>query len=83
MRIWDIYFIEGIEALYKSAIVILTFYEKEFYNLDFEDILMKLQRLNEFKMNEDKFIDNMRNVKFTDKIMSKIQLLNEDYFPND
>ena len=83
MRIWDIYFIEGIEALYKSAIVILTFYEKEFYNLDFEDILMKLQKLKEFKMNEDKFIDNMRNVKFTDKIMSKIQLLNEDYFPND
>jgi hypothetical protein len=83
MRIWDIYFIEGIETLYKSAIVILTFYEKEFYNSDFEDILIKLQKLKEFKMNEDKFIDNMRNVKFTDKIMSKIQLLNEDYFPID
>ena len=81
IRIWDIYMIEGIITLYKSAVVILTIHEKELLNLDFAGIMNKLKNLDTNQYDEDKFIEKMINVKFTDKIMNKMNKLSEDYFP--
>ncbi len=81
VRIWDIYMIEGTIALYKSAIVIFYYHEKEFLKMDFSEVLNQLKTLEENKYDEDKFIEAMTNVKFTDKIMNKVNQLNEDYFP--
>ena len=81
VRIWDVYMIEGIKCLYKAAIVILVHFEKKFLEMDFDDILTNLKNIQEMKMNQDTFVDSMRNVKFTDKILHKIQRLNEDYIP--
>ena len=81
IRIWDIYMIEGIITLYKSAVVILTIHEKELLNLDFAGIMNKLKNLDSNQYDEDKFIEKMINVKFTDKIMNKMNKLSEDYFP--
>ena len=82
-RIWDIYMIEGIIVLYKSAVVILSIHEKELLNLDFAGIMNKLKNLDANHYDEDKFIEKMSNVKFTDKIINKINKLNEDYLPRE
>ena len=79
-RIWDVYMIEGICTLYKTAIVILNYYEENFLKMDFEEIVTTLQQLSNIKLTEDEFIDGISNVKFTDKIMDKINSINEDYF---
>lgn len=51
--------------------------------MDFDDILYSLKSLEELKIEEDLFIDSMRNVKFTDKIIHKIQRINEDFLSID
>jgi len=79
LRIWDIYMIEGIVALYKTAIVIFSLHEKEYLQLEFSDIMNHLKNLENNKYNEDNFIESMNKVKFDDKIISKIHQLNEEY----
>jgi hypothetical protein len=82
-RIWDIYVIEGICVLYKTAIVILNYYQSNFLKMDFEEIITTLQQLSDIKLSNDDFIDGISNVKFTDKIMNKINSIGEDYFPGE
>ena len=79
MRIWDIYLIEGIETIYKSGIIILNYYENEFYDLEFEDIIQKLQKVSNLKLKEEEFINRMSYVKFNNNILNKIQMFNEDF----
>ena len=79
LRIWDIYMIEGIVALYKTAIVIFSLHEKEYLQMEFSDIMNHLKNLENNKYNEDNFIESMKKVKFDDKIISKIHQLNEEY----
>ena len=78
-RIWDIYMIEGIICLYKTAIVIFSIHQKDYLHMDFSDILNHLKNLETNKYNEDKFIEAMNKVKFNDKIMNQIYQLNEEY----
>ena len=78
-RIWDIYMIEGIMSLYKTAIVIFSIHQKDYLQMEFSDILNHLKNLEKNKYNEDKFIEAMNKVKFNDKIMNKIHQLNEEY----
>ena len=79
LRIWDIYMIEGIVALYKTAIVIFSLHQKEYLQMEFSDIMNHLKNLENNKYNEDNFIESMKKVKFDDKIISKIHQLNEEY----
>ena len=78
-RIWDIYMIEGIISLYKTAVVIFSIHQKDYLQMEFSDILNHLKNLETNKYNEDKFIEAMNKVKFNDKIMNKIHQLNEEY----
>ena len=79
LRIWDIYMIEGIAALYMSAIVILSIHEKEYIEMEFSDIMNHIKNLENNKYDEDKFIDSMNKVKFNDKIINEIHKFNEEY----
>jgi alpha-tubulin suppressor-like RCC1 family protein len=79
LRIWDIYMIEGIAALYMSAIVILNIHKKEYMQMEFSDIMNHLKNLENNKYDEDKFIDRMNKVKFNDKIINEIHKFNEEY----
>ena len=79
LRIWDIYMIEGIAALYMSAIVILNIHQKDYLKMEFSDIMNHLKNLESNKYDEDKFIENMNKVKFNDKIINKIHQFNEEY----
>ena len=78
-RIWDIYMIEGIISLYKTAVVIFTIHQKDYLQMEFSDALNHLKNLETNKYNEDKFIEEMNKVKFNDTIMNKIHQLNEEY----
>ena len=79
LRIWDIYMIEGIMAVYKSAIVIFKLNEKILLNMDFSEIMNMLKNLDKNNINEDKFVEELNNVKFNDKILNKIHQLNDEY----
>ena len=82
-RIWDIYMIEGIFVLYKSAIVIFSLDEKKLLNMDFAEIMNFLKNLDKNNYDEDKFVEELNKVKLNDKIINKIQLLNEEYLINE
>ena len=73
--------IEGVICIYKAAIVILNTLKKDIENEEFEDILKALQNIINLKTDYNIFMDNMRNVKFTDNILYKISLLNDEYIP--
>jgi hypothetical protein len=79
LRIWDIYMIEGIAALYMGAIVILSIHEKEYLEMEFSDVMNHLKNLENNRYDEDKFIESMNKVKFTDKINNTIHQFNEEY----
>ena len=78
-RIWDIYMIEGILALYKVAIVIFRIHQNLYLKMEFSDIMNHLKNLENNQYNEDKFIEDMNKVKFDEKIINKIHQLNEEY----
>ena len=78
-RIWDIYMIEGIISLYKTAVVIFSIHQKDYLKMEFSDVLNHLKNLETYKYNEDKFIEEMNKVKFNDTIMNKIHRLTEEY----
>ena len=69
LRIWDIYMIEGIMAVYKSAIVIFKLNEKILLNMEFSEIMNMLKNLDKNNINEDKFVEELNNVKFNDIIL--------------
>ena len=79
LRIWDIYMIEGIFVIYKTAIVIFNLDEKKLLNMDFGDIMDFLKNLDKNNYDEDKFVDEIYKINFSDKIINKIHQLNEEY----
>ena len=81
VRIWDVFMIEGIISLYKIAIVVLTYIEKELINSEFSEILSRLREIKKIKFDEDQFIKKMNDVKLTDKIFNKVNQFNEEYLP--
>ena len=83
LRIWDIYMIEGIFALYKSSIVIFILDEKKLMNMDFVEIMDFLKNLDKNNYDEDKFIEELNKVKLNEKIINKIYQLNEEYLINE
>ena len=79
LRIWDIYMIEGIITVYKSAVVIFKLNESKYLSMDFAEIMNSLRNLDKNNINEDKFVEELNNIKFNDKILNKIHQLNEEY----
>ena len=79
LRIWDIYMIEGIFAVFKTGIVIFSLDEKNLLNKDFGEIMNFLRNLDKNNYDEDKFVEELNNVKFNETIINKIYQLNEEY----
>ena len=85
-RIWDIYMIEGIKAIYQASIgknkfqifnykVILSHFEKKFIVSDFEYIMQTIKNLNSLNFDEDQFVEMMKQVKFPNWVEQEIQKL--------
>ena len=75
--------IEGIFVLYKTAIVIFLLDEKKILSMDFGEIMNFLKNLDKNNYDEDRFVEELNKVKLNDKIVNKIQQLNEEYLINE
>ena len=53
--------------------------EKNLLNKDFGEIMNFLRNLDKNNYDEDKFVEELNNVKFNETIINKIYQLNEEY----
>ena len=80
-RIWDVFMIEGVKAIYSAAIVFLSHFETKLMNMDFVEIMSCIGSINTINFDDDMFIDAMKNVKIPDWIQVEIDKLNDENVP--
>ena len=80
-RIWDVFMIEGIKAIYSAAIVFLSHFESKLINMDFVEIMTCIGTIKNINFDEDMVIEAMKNVKIPDWIQIEIEKLNDENVP--
>jgi len=80
-RIWDVFMIEGVKAIYSAAIVFLSHFEVKLMNMDFVEIMSCIGSINTINFDDDMFIEAMKNVKIPDWIQVEIDKLNDENVP--
>ena len=80
-RIWDVFMIEGIKAIYSAAIVFLSHFENKLINMDFVEIMTCIGSIKNINFDEDMAIEAMKNVKIPDWIQLEIEKLNDENLP--
>ena len=80
-RIWDVFMIEGVKAIYSAAIVFLSHFEEKLMNMDFVEIMSCIGSINTINFDEDMVIEAMKKVKIPDWIQVEIDKLNDENIP--
>ena len=80
-RIWDVFMVEGIKAIYSAAIVFLSHFEDKLLKMDFVEIMTYIGSIKNINFDEDMVIEAMKNVKIPDWIQVEIDKLKEDNLP--
>ena len=80
-RIWDVFMIEGIKAIYSAAIVFLSHFEGKLINMDFVEIMTCIGTIKNINFDEDMAIEAMKNVKIPDWVQFEIEKLNDENLP--
>ena len=80
-RIWDVFMIEGIKAIYSAAIVFLSHFERKLINMDFVEIMTCIGTIKNINFDDDMAIEAMKNVKIPDWIQLEIEKLNDENVP--
>jgi hypothetical protein len=80
-RIWDVFMIEGIKAIYSAAIVFLSHFENKLLNMDFVEIMTCIGTIKNINFDEDMAIEAMKNVKIPDWVQLEIEKLNDSNLP--
>ena len=80
-RIWDVFMIEGIKAIYSAAIVFLSHFESKLINMDFVEIMTCIGTIKNINFDEDMAIEAMKNVKIPDWVQLEIEKLNYENLP--
>ena len=80
-RIWDVFMIEGIKAIYSAAIVFLSHFEEKLMNMDFVEIMTCIGTIKTINFDEDMVIEAMKKVKIPDWIQVEIDKLNDENIP--
>ena len=80
-RIWDVFMIEGVKAIYSAAIVFLSHFEEKLMNMDFVEIMTCIGSIKNINFDEDMVIDCMKKIKIPDWIKFEIDKLNESNIP--
>ena len=80
-RIWDVFMIEGIKAIYSAAIVFLSHFENKLINMDFVEIMTCIGTIKNINFDEDMAIEAMKNVKIPDWVQLEIEKLNYENLP--
>ena len=71
-RIWDVFMIEGVKAIYSAAIVFLSHFEEKLMNMDFVEIMSCIGSINTINFDEDMVIEAMKKVKIPDWVQVEI-----------
>ena len=80
-RIWDVFMIEGIKAIYSAAIVFLSHFESKLINMDFVEIMTCIGTIKNINFDDDMAIEAMKNVKLPDWVQLEIEKLNDENLP--
>ena len=80
-RIWDVFMIEGVKAIYSAAVVFLSHFEEKLMNMDFVEIMTCIGTIKTINFDEDMVIDAMKKVKIPDWIQFEIDKLNDENIP--
>ena len=80
-RIWDVFMIEGIKAIYSAAIVFLSHFESKLINMDFVEIMTCIGTIKNINFDEDMAIEAMKKVKIPDWVQLEIEKLNYENLP--
>ena len=80
-RIWDVFMIEGVKAIYSAAVVFLSHFETKLLDMDFVEIMSCIGSINNINFDDDMFIEAMRKVKIPDWIQVEIDKLNDENIP--
>ncbi len=80
-RIWDVFMIEGVKAIYSTAVVFLSHFEAKLMDMDCVEIMTCIGSINNINFDDDMFIDAMKNVKIPDWIQIEIDKLNDENIP--
>ena len=80
-RIWDVFMIEGIKAIYSAAIVFLSHFESKLINMDFVEIMTCIGTIKNINFDDDMAIEAMKNVKIPDWVQLEIEKLNDENLP--
>ena len=80
-RIWDVFMIDGVKAIYSAAIVFLSHFEEKLMNMDFVEIMSCIGSINTINFDEDMVIEAMKKVKIPDWVQVEINKLNDENIP--
>ena len=80
-RIWDVFMIEGIKAIYSAAIVFLSHFEVKLMKMDFADIMTCIGNIKNINFDEDMVIEAMKKIKIPDWVQVEIDKLNNENIP--
>ena len=80
-RIWDVFMIEGVKAIYSAAIVFLSHFEEKLMNMDFVEIMTCIGTIKNINFDEDMVIEAMKKIKIPDWVQFEIDKLNEANIP--
>ena len=80
-RIWDVFMIDGVKAIYSAAVVFLSHFEQKLINMDFVEIMSCINEINNINFDDDMFVEAMKNVKIPEWIQVEIDKLNDENIP--
>ena len=80
-RIWDVFMIEGVKAIYSAAIVFLSHFEEKLMNMDFVEIMTCIGTIKNINFDEDMVIEAMKKIKIPDWVQFEIDKLNDENIP--
>lgn len=80
-RIWDLYMIEGIKALFQTSIAILMINKSNLINSNFDVSMSILKGKKIFDVDSEELMYYITKTKFNDMICFEIQKLDDEYIP--
>jgi len=72
IRIWDIYFVEGVSILFKVSVALLKFYQNDLLKYPLEKIMEKLKNLSNITLSPDELITKALEISITGKKLEKL-----------
>ena len=80
-RIWDVFMIDGVKAIYAAAIVFLSHFEEKLMKMDFVEIMTCIGSIKTINFDDDMFIEAMKKIQIPNWIQNEIDKLYDENIP--